>query len=892
MAAYLNRTFWLALISFSFASMVRGAVTIGNESAVAFPLDASYAGAIATRPFNGTTQHLNPPIFSWSAKGANFLGAESADAQWYSYVFQLSTNGFTSLLVDMPTISNMENRFDAITNAAGGAFSNAIISWRVFYVGTNGLTNFGITNGFYLSVNATNWSRGSAATDSYLTNRVHPFILITDANQSATHTFLKTNDTAAWLIHSNVVHSYTNVAGGATRWWTNELSWHRNHASWPTNQAYPTSTNLAGLSESVPLAAMGSILLHYAVTRDASLTNHLVRHYNEFVQWYLDANYAFLDAGSGDTPVHQILLALGSDWLWPLLSSGAKANAILAGDRTASYFLWNASTWSEGPFGSGYDYTFALRQKSLVWFSLAEQGTSHNQYNNAGAAIVALVFSAESTNALELLKQDINYFLSRGNFTGGFAAINQGRGYATVGAVSGTMLFNYVNFAKTFPAITVERTPFLNAFGQWAADVIPPGWREYHGATGDGGGVGSLYQSWSSPDFAHKLAMLTQNGRLWLTHTNSKVFRNIFGGAQNWYDIAQAYQLWPPPAPITNGTDAVYLEDGWVIAASKPLNAADVFTNGVGFNLVARPRGSEGGHSTHCDGDVELWAYGAKVTDSGSVNLDSWGYGHEAHNNPAIAGYGPKFAPQYGNSPVLPYYSRIVAATNSAVFSYARADMTPGFTNAKTVVWIPTNAYVTKAHRHVLFPQRKYFVIYDDLASSVPNSYQFKWHILQPGIRSLTSTSFVYSATNFAGQHVTNHVFFASSGQTVSNMTGFAVQTNAVTGTFAADAGATWRHTNVLWFGNAVSVTNWHFMVAIVPQGPTNSVPVFMRIDDNTISVAYDGVTETNTFGTNYVGAYTYRVETIGDSSSGEGSEPGGIRRARAGRVQAVKVIN
>lgn len=866
--------------------MVRGAVTIGNESAVAFPLDASYSGTIATRPFNGSTQSLNPPIFSWSAK-VSFLAEESGSLVvnpfFPEYQLVISTNvDLSGALINKRVISNMENRFDPFTNANGSINSN-VIYWAAARVETNGTTNgWTLTNSFRVSAAATNWSRGLLADETYLAAPQHPYLLFTPTNRAAAYQFFQTNDTYVWTLHLIHLDQFTNHATSGNTWPTNTQGWSTN-GNWaivPAGFAYPTNVN-------VNFTALYQALMHYAMTNDPNLRVLLVNQYSNCVNWLLGVHYVFNDIGSGDGPLVFNILTRGFDWLYNDLDATTRANAILAGERYCKWTMRSIS-WGGASWADGYDTNYVLGRMQQMWFALSEQGTSHNNIQFALASEAGLAFYQHGTNARAMFDAGLNWLIARGNFTGGFAAINQGRGYSTVG--NGVMIESMISFDRVFPECQLYRIPMLQGFAAWMFDVIPPGWREFHGASGDGGGAGTLFTAMSLPSFGQLLALFSRNGSVVRAYTNSLVFYNPAGIGS---PIMQPHlhSLWPPVATVTNSMDSVYLEDGWVVSASKALNAADVFTNGVGFNLVARPRGSEGGHSTYCDGDVELWAYGAKVTDSGSINLDGWGYGHEAHNNPAIAGYGPKFVPQYGASPVLPYYARIIAVTNQPTWSYAAADMTAGFTNAKTVAWIPTNAYVTKSHRHVLFPQRKYWIIYDDLASSAPTSYQFKWHILEPGLRGLTSTSFVYSATNFAGQRVSNHVFFASSGQTVSNMTGFAVQTNPVTATFASDAGAATRHTNVLWFANATTATNWHFMVAIVPQGPTNSAPVFMRIDDNTISVAYDGVTETNTFGTNYVGAYTYRVETIGESS-GVGSEPGGIRRARAGRVQAVKVIN
>ena len=80
------------------------------------------------------------------------------------------------------------------------------------------------------------------------------------------------------------------------------------------------------------------------------------------------------------------------------------------------------------------------------------------------------------------------------------------------------------------------------------------------------------------------------------------------------------------PALKTNTTSAVYVEDGYVAASSKSPSEFDCYTNGVGFSMRARPRGSLNGHDVYTDGSVDMWAYGAQLTDGGGAGLDQYGY--------------------------------------------------------------------------------------------------------------------------------------------------------------------------------------------------------------------------------------------------------------------------
>ena len=155
----------------------------------------------------------------------------------------------------------------------------------------------------------------------------------------------------------------------------------------------------------------------------------------------------------------------------------------------------------------------------------------------------------------------------------------------------------------------------------------------------------------------------------------------------------------------------------------------------------------------------------------------------------------------------------------------------------------------------------------------------------------MTPEGFTYVAGNYADANYPNpprvpvHVLFANSRTSygIFNATGVnslgagqtgVVGTSATNSTLNPFQNRTYATLNPdravgMWVTNRIATTNWHFMTVIVPQRPGVAAPVIQRLDDNTVAVTYDGVTETNTFGTNYSGPFSYRVEVVGASGGG-----------------------
>src|SRR5439155_17795809 len=116
------------------------------------------------------------------------------------------------------------------------------------------------------------------------------------------------------------------------------------------------------------------------------------------------------------------------------------------------------------------------------------------------------------------------------------------------------------------------------------------------------------------------------------------------------------------------------------------------------------------------------WAYGSTITDSGS-DMTYYGKDAMAHYSLLVNGYGTM---QSMAAPLETNYSRMIAFEDNSNYTYVAADATLAYPH-KTFSpqgWL-VNAgsysnlsYVTKVERHLLFPHKKYFVIFDTLQAT------------------------------------------------------------------------------------------------------------------------------------------------------------------------------
>ncbi|MEP6664323.1 MAG: hypothetical protein ABJC04_11740, partial [Verrucomicrobiota bacterium] len=148
---------------------------------------------------------------------------------------------------------------------------------------------------------------------------------------------------------------------------------------------------------------------------------------------------------------------------------------------------------------------------------------------------------------------------------------------------------------------------------------------------------------------------------------------------------------------------------------------------------------------------------------------------------------------------------------------------------------------LTKVQRHILFPRKKYFVIYDEFASASDSIYSQLYHVLEDTLTIDTNgMKFNYVSTNQLGkgQSVTTYVaqVTAPSGLNMVHLSGNDVAKNLfLPGYFGSSDNHPRAH--AIWTNTKLKAKTGHFLTVIYPVKPGNDVPEIIRKDDYTVEV-------------------------------------------------------
>lgn len=919
---------------------------IGFEATVTVPTSAYYSSAVNVRPGDGEICSNNPPIFSWFYNTDHRVGGEGGTTeQTNSFQFQVASNSaFTgTLLVDTNTPLNFFNFIGPFSTAHGTQFW-----WRVKYI-TNGISFWTNAYTFSLTANASNWDRSMFTNDNYLsTNAVHPIFAFRGGEQAAIYTWMQTQDDWPTIVSSAT--ALTNEAHFTSHqpWFTNSTP----NPTFSTVQPPDAFTRVTRLGALLNLWTFSGDNRWTNASMTGWLVTNLYK-FTQWHN-HIGNNWAVVDyaqpAGSPEVPR---LLAATYDWMYDYLGANTatfngqlRTNALLGLNRTMLWYHYTAFQ-KDSPSGSAavsnawqIAWQYPTNRNSMTWPQLPKLGISHTIMTVHNVMPLAAVIQNDSAEGRFAFVWMLNYMLARTSPYAGFAAHHVGPyGYVDNHTYNQNFFSAMMHLRVTHPQAQLERTEFAKRFPDWWTRMNPYRMVHYHGPYADGAVYSAGLHSGNLGDEARgwDLAAATGSGLAMQAYNLNAEFSISVTPQAQWHQLPLRYHFRTTPAPQTNTTSAVYPEDGYVIASTKSPSEFDAYTNGVGFSMQARPRGNTSGHDTYSDLSFDMWAYGTQLTDGGGIGLDPYSYVSDASPTLFVNGYGysgDSFATtRYGHSPRLPVSSSIVAFTNfNADFVYACADGTGLFTNS----WHPLNWLVTKVKRHVLFPRSKYWVIYDEFSSTSNATFAFRWHIpwafrydaaglpltnereflgerMGSNSLAMTTNGFTYEAGNYAFASYPNpprvpvHVMFGNATNQfgVFNAVGTAslgVSTPNAVGTAATNSTLnpfrnwTWATLNPdravgMWVTNTVAATNWHFLTVIVPQQRGVAAPTFRRLDDNTVAVTYDGVTETNTFGTNYP-VYTYMVEleSAPNLSVDFPAETEPPRKARAVRVRGTLI--
>ena len=826
--ALLAATALITLSAPNASAATTGAVTIGQEAAVTLPSSAKHLLFIGNAPDDGSVQTVNPPIFKWIYYYNPWnMGYPNSTLQ--TFRFQLSTNNFATTYWDIVTSNNLYNCLAPITNADGSKFQGTNY-WRVIYMAGDATTilSTGVVHTFTLSANPTVWDRSQYADTNYLLNVGHPHMFVTAANLPAMATFLRTNNSMgfSWRNLTNAAYQTTTNS-----WWNDDSFTNKEPA------------NYAGLIADVCLAYMiDSYNPYWQSKNPGQMVSRLA---SQFIAKHEDQ---FDQNQISEAPK---MLPLAYDWAYSDMNASQRSNTVWTMEQFAKFFVY--SDWWYVGSPAPADRSYSLSNLIITWDSHAKCGSSHARVDSGLGLFMTMAGENDSAVLRECQQYFLNYCMAQVDPMRG----DEGRGYAEQ---SWRTLHN--NAAQLLLACTDSRmtnNAWFSKYPKMFAYWEPLNYCELQDQFGDfgqkpvNGQPGTQLYNYKYYD----VSLMTGNGSILRQQRRNYSIRS--GSSDFFPEYGEAFlPFYFPNVPTeSDWSDSYYFDesDGWCMSYSYPPNNWNCFTNGVGFVLSARPAGDRQEHGSWHDGGIQLWAYGAQISCGGIGN-----YYKHALLYPGLFVDGIGNCTPSGQNPTSEWYSRFIMFTNTPDYTYVGADLSKaynnlnpdddagaGLGNLEAAYNVPANTrpYITSVQRHVVFPHKKYLVLYDTFATTTNASFQWKWNVMEPTVVADTANcAFTYTTTNFFNRsnvtvyvkHIVNPALM-----TMQNLSG----TNyACINPFSGENlnslanlvdGPRWN--NTIWVYNTTKTNNWHFMSVIYPVKWGQTAPTITRIDDNTVRV-------------------------------------------------------
>ncbi len=872
-----------ALVCLFSLTAISSTITISGNNSIPALSSSYYWSWQGATPADGTVQSINPPLFKWiycPSYDRAEMGADQNGRDLHVFRFQLTTNGtFASPYWDIYTSNNFENCLPPITNSDGSPWLGTC-SWRIIYYDRyiSTIQETDTVHTFTLAINATNWDRSMLASSNYLwsVTHEHPHMYFSTNNRTAFADYLRNQYTGphGWQELTNI--AYGSVTNGLTsfvaptsiitNWWNNEQVF--------TNLPLPQLT--------FPFIETVLMDIHLE-TNTFLLSSNPATMVDMACRWWINT-------GQDRVPPYQNqdtackALPVMIDWAWPWMDVTQRSNAVYALDCTARFLVWE-DWWCEG---SALDpsRTYAYSNRFINISSAAKYGDSHQRYDWPQALICCMSCWSDSTNLPSLLPYSINYMI--GLYTEG--RMDEGRSYDQADFDGSRTFAEYLESVFLFRSAKLERNPLMATYLSQFSYMETPYFRQLGDPFGDFAAMPIDFRPLTGQTFNNQSSFLflNYNAKLWaIVSQNGAALRQY----NRWQSIYNATVSTTPFTPLQDtgvsilfntpsetdwpSNDWVVPEQGYASFGSTQPNDFSDFTNGVRVWMTANP-GTKNEHGQIADGVLQMSAYGAQVIG-----------GHVGdYIKHLMCGSGGIFVDGIGTlrmeappKDTTTNRAQFISFTNGTDFSYLRSDITKSYpqTNYSNILLSNYNTaanfyqyasnsrpYLTSMKRHVLFPHKKYLVLYDEMSTTTNASFQWLWKVLEPTISVNTNgCSFTYTCTNFLnGSNVTVYVvpFVNPSSMTCSVISGtnlsytniitkeFISYTNSTTGAITGqgyypdgNSQVSTLFNSSVFIQNSTPSTNWHYGFVVYPAKWNQSAPTITRNNDYSVSVS-DGV--------------------------------------------------
>lgn len=829
-----------------------------------------YNRCIVWRPADGTTVALNPPRFSWPYEPTIMLDVDSVTVNGLpirQYSFQIAADDqFGDVLFEVERTPF--NFYNAIPSLPGGKQ----YFWRVGYYNPEDANElvWQKTRSFEIGPGAAEWDRAGLDKPAFSSEK-HPRIIYTEERIGELRALADTDPDSRVIFERTIEAADEAIT---TDW----------YASFPASDTIPRE-QLCALYADIPevrepylmiIDRLMYVCFAWVLTGDdkyLSVVERMVA-VASYGPTGITRPEGMPGVGGRARPDNVELnedLALFYDWFYHQMSAGQRRIVLKSLRWRTEYIM--------------YSYSWRRNQgKRVSPNSVVVAGSSH-PYENLHYTLPAGLAAYESGGVFkETYEFAVHWLSGINNCFGPEGTWNEGPGY-------GLSKLQWMIYAISYYDMTLEganfgRNPFLNSIGDFFTRVAVLGLP--HLSFGNIG-IRETYYVGNKMSSFRKMAYMTGNRRFLTSWTDAARRMEQLGSqtsknySRPWIEYALPL-LYPHPRKLPPTPKArLFPDGGWVTAASKYPGELDNYADAVGIVFHARPRGAYN-HSFFGDNNFQLYAYGQNITHAGAgtQNKDRLAYHSMSQNVVLVDGLG-QAQPEHtsmrnfrlGNYP--PYIARIARFADTDYVQYFKgeaADAYPRYPYHYKGFWgflgdgtsNPYHErdlrYLTKADRHVLLVDGRYFVILDDLEVSRPEGSTFSWlyHVLQDVPLEWDSQSgrFSYKIEDVTTlvQHMSapGELQFAdrqkedgfSNPLTGEDYTQWVIPIQNYNKNHQGEYPD--KVTHNVWISNRQPRQEMRFMVVVYPVREGMPMPKIERVDDLTAKVSWQGKVETVTF--------------------------------------------
>lgn len=519
-------------------------------------------------------------------------------------------------------------------------------------------------------------------------------------------------------------------------------------------------------------------------------------------------------------------------------------------------------------------------------YSISIAGSSH-PYENINYTLPAGLAAYEEGGIFKTTYDLAVHFLAGvNNCFGPDDAWNEGPGY-------GLSKFKWMVNATCYYDMTLEGAgfglnPFLSEIGEFFNRVAVLGLP--HLSFGNVGIMEPYYLNNRVSSF-RKLAHLTSNERFLVSWKGALARLGDIGFSEHrkysrsWIEYALPLVYGIPDQQGEARAAHLFPDGGWVAASTHCPEELDTYEDSLGIVFHARPRGAFN-HAFFGDNSFQIYAFGENITHAGGSTRNGDRYAHHSmsQNVVLVDGLGqaqpnPSKMGNFRKELLQPYAARISrfagnqqtwywkgeAAGAYVQYPYRYSDFWGFLGDGDTNPYDERDlSYLSRADRHVVFVDGRYFVMLDDLevSESRPDGSLFSWlyHVLQdvPLIWNPKLQRFSYSVGEVTTivQHIPRNIPLEYENRQkelglINPITGedynrwvrpIELFDKSFTGEYPD------KVTHNVWITNQGPLRKMRYLVVIYPYRKSGRPPVITGIDDLTVRVSCGGESETVTF--------------------------------------------